>query len=118
MKLSPGQSGLEHIAGIHRTFGFAGTDRAKAATREAFVKRAILAHGKVLTGAEWPDPEGLFDQMRERGVGGFGTPTEVARQARRLQGLGINHIAWVSRFGGMPKEAATESLRLLASVTP
>ena len=45
-------------------------------------------------------------------VGGLGTPTEVGRQVRRLEELGIDHIAWVSRFGGMPKEAATKSLRL------
>ena len=50
-----------------------GFDRAKAATREAFVKRAILAHGKVLTGAEW-----RIDLIRasDRGIG-FEAPTVV-----------------------------------------
>ena len=90
-----------------------------AETEEAARATAVPALARLmqaLTGAEWPDAEGLYDQMRERSVGGLGTPTEVSRQMHRLEGLGIGHVAWVSRFGGMPKEAATESLRLLASI--
>ncbi len=67
-----------------------------------------------MTGTELPDAEALYEMMRENAIGLFGTPSEVREQSHRLANIGVNHIAFISRFGGMPKEAALRSLRYLA----
>lgn len=83
----------------------------------ATVVPALARLMRAMTGAEWPDPEALYEQMRRSGVGLFGEPEEVDYQLQRLADLGANHIAFISRFGGMPKEVAARSLRHLAPNT-
>ena len=52
--------------------------------------------------------------MRERGLGLFGTRDEVEEHIRRYAAIGVEHLAVVSRFGGMDATAAESSLRALA----
>ena len=91
---------------------------AHVAETEAEVRAAVVpALARLmfaLTGGELSDPDALYEQMRRRDVGLFGTPTEVGHQLQRLADVGVGHVAFVSRFGGMPREAAARSLRLLA----
>lgn len=61
-----------------------------------------------------PDPRGLHGLMRERGTGLFGSLDHVAGQLQRLEGMGVEHLAFVTRFGGMPADAALANLRALA----
>ena len=35
-------------------------------------------------------------------------------QAKKAKAVGINHVAFISRFGGMPATLALRSLQLLA----
>jgi alkanesulfonate monooxygenase SsuD/methylene tetrahydromethanopterin reductase-like flavin-dependent oxidoreductase (luciferase family) len=69
---------------------------------------------EAMAGAAPPDPGALYRSMKERGTGLFGDTEHVARQIERWAELGIRHIAFVSRFGGMSPEAAERSLRRLA----
>jgi len=74
------------------------------------LKRLLLA----LTGTTPPDLEASYQQMRERGLGLFGTREQVESHLQRYAALGIEHVAFVSLFGGMDPEAAETSLRELA----
>lgn len=85
---------------------------------KAVVVPALTRLMRALTGASLPDPEGLYEQMRETDVGLFGTPTEVGQKLQRLADLGVDHVAFISRFGGMPRDAAARSLRMLAPSNP
>lgn len=67
-----------------------------------------------LAGVAPEDPEDLYERMRERGTGLFGTAAQVEAQIERYAELGVRHIAFVSRFGGMQVLAAEASLRALA----
>lgn len=69
--------------------------------------------GSIL-GAKLPDPEKLYDRMLERDTALVGSAEHVAGQIQRYADLGIRHIAFMSQFGGIPAEAAAESLRRLA----
>jgi len=60
------------------------------------------------------DPRDLYERMRERDAGLFGTREHVAKQIERYAQIGVGHIAFVSRFGGMQPAAAERSLRALA----
>jgi alkanesulfonate monooxygenase SsuD/methylene tetrahydromethanopterin reductase-like flavin-dependent oxidoreductase (luciferase family) len=53
-------------------------------------------------------------QMREAGMGLFGTPKRVAEDISALVGLGANHIILFVNFGGMPIADAIESLTLFS----
>lgn len=61
-----------------------------------------------------PDPEGLYEYMLKRDLGLFGTVDHVAKQIERYAEIGVGHIAFISRFGGMAVDAAEQSLRRLA----
>ena len=69
---------------------------------------------KSLTGTAPPEPRDLCDQMVERGTGLFGTSAQVEEQIDRYARLGVTHMAFVSRFGGMAPELAQRNLRELA----
>lgn len=69
---------------------------------------------QAMVGAPPEDPEDLYEQMRRRDTGLFGTPEHVAKQIERYATIGVEHIAFVSRFGGMAAGAAEQSLRQLA----
>ena len=71
-----------------------------------------------MEGAELPDPEAFYERMRQYGIGLFGTPSTIADQLQRIADIGVQHVAFVSRFGGIPKEAAHRSLEMLAPATP
>ena len=88
----------------------ADTEAEARATVVPALARLMLA----TTGAAWPDPEALYEQLRRSDAGLFGTPTEVKRQVERLAERGVGHVAFISRFGGMPIDAAARSLRYLA----
>lgn len=78
------------------------------------VTPALVRLLRAMGGVELPDAEAFYRQMRGNDAGLFGTPSEVARQLQRLADLGIDHVAFISRFGGMSGEAAMQSLRRLA----
>lgn len=69
---------------------------------------------RALVGAAPPDPEDLYGRMLERGTGLFGTLEQVEKQIAGYAEIGVGHIAFVSRFGGMAADAAEQSLRRLA----
>ena len=52
--------------------------------------------------------------MAERGTGLFGSCPEVEAQLRRYADLGVEHIAFISPFGGIAAGPAERSLRALA----
>jgi alkanesulfonate monooxygenase SsuD/methylene tetrahydromethanopterin reductase-like flavin-dependent oxidoreductase (luciferase family) len=59
-------------------------------------------------------PDDLYERMRERDTGLFGTADHVSTQIDRYAEIGVEHLAFVSRFGGMNAAAAEQSLRWLA----
>ena len=69
---------------------------------------------KFLAGVVPPEPTDLYDQMVERGTGLFGTHSQVEQQIDRYARLGVTHMAFVSRFGGIAPELAQRNLRALA----
>jgi alkanesulfonate monooxygenase SsuD/methylene tetrahydromethanopterin reductase-like flavin-dependent oxidoreductase (luciferase family) len=69
---------------------------------------------QAMVGAAPPDPDDLYQRMRERDVGLFGSAEHVEEQIGRWAQVGVDHLAFVSRFGGMNAEAAARSLRALA----
>lgn len=80
-------------------------------------RRAAPALGRLvqaLAGSAPAHPEELYEQMRERGTGLFGGADHVEKQIRRYADLGVRHMAFASRFGGLDAAAAEESLRRLA----
>lgn len=86
------------------------TEAEVRATVVPALSRLMLA----MAGAELPDANAFYEQMRQNDAGLFGTPTEVGQQLQRLADLGVGHVAFVSRFGGMPREATVRSLQMLA----
>lgn len=69
---------------------------------------------RAMAGAEPPEMEERYHEMRERDLGLFGTREQVNEQIRRYAELGVEHLALVTRFGGMDAAAAEFSLRELA----
>ena len=69
---------------------------------------------RAMTGAEPPDLEERYHEMRERGLGLFGTREQVNEQIGRYAAIGVAHLALVTRFGGMAAAASEFSLRGLA----
>ena len=69
---------------------------------------------RALTGVAPEHPEDLYDHMRERRTGLFGTEEEVAKGIHRYAELGVEHVALVTRFGGMDAAAAERRLCRLA----
>lgn len=80
----------------------------------ATVVPALSRLMSALTGKPLTAPETLYEEMRERGTGLFGTPHDVAQRLQELTDAGVHHVAFVSRFGGMSTQAASRSLQLLA----
>lgn len=78
------------------------------------VAPAMARFIQALIGAAPPDPEDLYQRMCERDTGLFGTAESVARQIERYAEIGVGHVAFVSRFGGMGAAIAERSLRRLA----
>ncbi len=67
-----------------------------------------------MLGVDPPDVMELYAQMVERGTGLFGTAEHIARLVERYAGIGVDHIAFNSKFGGITAGAAERSLRSLA----
>lgn len=88
-----------------------------AATDDAAREVAAPALGRfieALVGVAPDDPGDLYDRMRERSTGVFGSPEHTAKQVERHAELGVDHLAFITRFGGMDAGAAEWSLRRLA----
>lgn len=92
---------------------FAHAAESEDAARETVVP-ALDRLLRSMTGSDEHDPTALYDSMRQNDVGLFGTPQEVSAQLERLAARGVDHVALITRFGGMSREASTRSLRLLA----
>ena len=67
-----------------------------------------------MLGVDPPDVRELYAQMVERGTGLFGAAEHIARQVEKYAGIGVDHIAFNSKFGGITAGAAERSLRSLA----
>ncbi|MEM9293379.1 MAG: LLM class flavin-dependent oxidoreductase [Acidobacteriota bacterium] len=90
-----------------------------AETEEEARSTAIPALARLMhtmSGSPLPDAEAFYLEMKRKGIGLFGTRQEVAAKIDRLADLGIDHLAFVSRFGGMPKGCALHSLRRLSNL--
>ena len=68
----------------------------------------------LLIGAEIPDGEPLYDMMRERDTGVFGSRESAAVTIARYQSIGARHVAFLSGFGGIDEPATHRSIELLA----
>ena len=86
------------------------TNAEAEATAAPALARLLLS----MAGVELSDAGAFYEQMRQNGVGLFGTLAEVGQQLDRFADIGVRHLAFMSRFGGMPRAAAERSLRLLA----
>lgn len=69
----------------------------------------------LLAGAAAPDPDQVYDTMRERRTGLFGSASTVENDLERYAQIGVDHVAFLSGFGGMERDAAAHCLRGLAS---
>jgi alkanesulfonate monooxygenase SsuD/methylene tetrahydromethanopterin reductase-like flavin-dependent oxidoreductase (luciferase family) len=88
-----------------------------ADTLEVARSVASAALGRLLgrlAGAAPPDPAAIVDVMRERGTAVFGPAADLDTQLGRFAEVGVEHIAFASRFGGMEAAAVEGSLRALA----
>jgi alkanesulfonate monooxygenase SsuD/methylene tetrahydromethanopterin reductase-like flavin-dependent oxidoreductase (luciferase family) len=73
---------------------------------------------QVMLGAAPHDSEEIYQQMRRRGTGLFGAVDAVGEQIERYAELGAGQLALISRFGGMPAEAAERTIRQLSPRSP
>jgi alkanesulfonate monooxygenase SsuD/methylene tetrahydromethanopterin reductase-like flavin-dependent oxidoreductase (luciferase family) len=73
---------------------------------------------QAMQGAAPHDSEGIYQQMRQRGTGLFGSFDAVGKQIERYVELGAGQLALISRFGSMPAEAAERTLRALSPRSP
>jgi alkanesulfonate monooxygenase SsuD/methylene tetrahydromethanopterin reductase-like flavin-dependent oxidoreductase (luciferase family) len=69
---------------------------------------------EAMVGVAPADPEDLYQRMRDRDSGLFGTVEHVAKQIERYAQIGAGHMAFVTRFGGMDAAAAERTLCALA----
>jgi alkanesulfonate monooxygenase SsuD/methylene tetrahydromethanopterin reductase-like flavin-dependent oxidoreductase (luciferase family) len=69
---------------------------------------------EALAGAAPPDPAAVFDMMVERGTAVFGPTSCVEKQLGRFGEIGVDHITFISRFGGTNAAASEQNLRSLA----
>lgn len=79
---------------------------------------AAPALDRILAALGAPPGSADIDTMRERGTGLFGSPPAVEQQIARYTDIGVEHLAFVSRFGAMRADVAEQSLRSLAAPTP
>lgn len=133
---SPGAESLEGVKACVRAHaeGFASSAEANGppeavvmmlahvADNEAEVRAVVVpALGRlmqVMTGAAFPDAEGLYHRLRTSGVGLFGTPEEIDERLTAMEADGLRHLAFISPFGGMSEDVARNSLRFLAPQGP
>lgn len=88
-----------------------------ASSEEEAQARAVPALARLvgtLSGAVPADVEEGYRRMRERGTGLFGTREQVREQIEGFGAIGVEHLAFVTRFGGLEAAAAESSLRALA----
>ena len=71
-----------------------------------------------LSGAPPPSAgaEALYRRMGQLGTGLFGSPERVVELVDQYAEIGVEHVALVTRFGGMARAAAEGTLRQLAPV--
>ncbi|MCO1336575.1 LLM class flavin-dependent oxidoreductase [Microbulbifer sp. OS29] len=86
---------------------------------EAEVRESVLvALARILSylsGTHISDATGIFNAMRDRGTGLFGTEKEVDRMVARYRDAGVQHLAFINRFGGLDWGRALASLKLLGA---
>ena len=80
----------------------------------ATVVPALARVLRLMGGVTLPDPEGFYAQLCASGAGLFGTPDAVEAQLDQLAERGVEHVAFISRFGGMSRGRAEQSLQRLA----
>lgn len=91
----------------------AGTD---AELREA----TLPAWARLLTsmsGEATREARRSFERMRDSGLALFTTQALLTSRLQRLEAAGLRHVAFVTRFGGMPEAAARRALHRLAPMS-
>ncbi|WOF73023.1 LLM class flavin-dependent oxidoreductase [Parvibaculaceae bacterium PLY_AMNH_Bact1] len=76
---------------------------------------AMTKFSQAVAGITPDDPLGMYVQMTNSGTGLFGTKEFVEGKIDQYREIGVQHIAFVSRFGGLDAGLAEQSLRALAS---
>lgn len=71
---------------------------------------------KLLTGQLIPNAETFCQAMVDRNTGLFGTAEHIAKQLDDYRELGVEHISFLSNFGGMDSGRVQESIKHLGSV--
>lgn len=71
---------------------------------------------KLLSGQSVPNAEALCQAMVDRNTGLFGTAEQIARQLDDYRELGVEHISFLSNFGGMESSRVQVSIKHLGSV--
>lgn len=90
---------------------------AHAAPSDAVARRhAVPALSRLLTllSADGSHAESVYDSMRREATGCLGSPAHVQATISALENAGVQHVAFITRFGGLHASAAHDSLRLLA----
>lgn len=68
----------------------------------------------LLLGAEVPDGEPMYEIMRERDTGIFGSRERASATIDRYRRVGARHLAFLAGFGGIDATATGRSIELLA----
>ncbi len=113
-----------HAAGLHDggyapddaeavTFVFAHVADSEEDARRV-VTPALARVVGLLLGAEVADGKPIYDIMRERETGIFGSPASAADAITRYRSIGAHHVAFLSGFGGIDGAATARSIELLA----
>ena len=128
--LGPGTSdldGLSRLLDSHRRGLEAGgrpsesaevvvTQFAVVAEDDEFARReAVEALRRVvmLLGGSGDGVDEMVDTMRKAGTACIGTEDDAARAVAMLEELGVGHVAYATRFGGVSAQLAHDALRCL-----
>ncbi len=88
------------------------SDQEARASTEPALTRLLTAMSK-----ESVEAAMLYEDMQRVPTGSFGTVENAAEAVAKLERAGLEHIAFITRFGGMEPASAHRSLRLLAQAT-
>ncbi|WP_413662047.1 LLM class flavin-dependent oxidoreductase [Microbulbifer sp. ZKSA004] len=80
------------------------------------VEPALARVISYLSGNKVSDASGIYNCMRDKGTGLFGTPAEVQQMIARYQDIGVEHMAFINRFGGLDWSVALRSLEYLGDI--
>ena len=70
--------------------------------------------GVLLGGAPPPDASAVYAAMSERRTALFGPVERICESVSEYERIGVHHLAFISRFGGMGQQVATRTLEALA----